>query len=238
MYEERFYRDQILSKFKIEVSFKESDLLICSDKEIASEIARGILIKYYEQIEEYVMKNPLFLTSLSPLEIDQTAPPIIKEMLENSNVTGIGPFSAVAGAVAQYVGEELLNYCQELIVENGGDIFLKINEDKIIGVYLGQEFKINNLNLKIKKRSRAFGVASSSSSLGHSLNFGKADLVSVVAKNIIIADSFATAISNRIKKVEDVDKILAEAKNKLPIEGLLVAFGEKIFLWGDLEVSS
>jgi len=238
MYEERFYRDQILSKFKIEVSFKESDLLICSDKEIASEIARGILIKYYEQIEEYVMKNPLFLTSLSSLEIDQTAPPIIKEMLENSNVTGIGPFSAVAGAVAQYVGEELLNYCQELIVENGGDIFLKINEDKIIGVYLGQEFKINNLNLKIKKRSRAFGVASSSSSLGHSLNFGKADLVSVVAKNIIIADSFATAISNRIKKVEDVDKILAEAKNKLPIEGLLVAFGEKIFLWGDLEVSS
>ena len=57
--------------------------------------------------------------------------------------------------------------------------------------------------MKIKKRNQAFGVASSSSSLGHSLNFGKADLVSVVAKNIIIADGFATAISNRIKKVED-----------------------------------
>ncbi len=238
MYEERFYRDQILSKFKIEVSFKESDLLICSDKEIAKEKAQGILVKCYEQIEEYITGNPLFLTSLSPLEIDQTAPPIIKEMLESSKVTGIGPFSAVAGAVAQYVGGELLNYCQELIVENGGDIFLKINEDKIIRVYLGQEFKINNLNLKIKKRSRAFGLASSSSSLGHSLNFGKADLVSVVAKNIIIADGFATAISNRIKKVKDVDKILAEAKDKLPIEGLLVAFGEKIFLWGDLEISS
>lgn len=238
MYEERFYRNKILSKFKIEVSFKESDLLICSDKEIAREKARGILVKYYEQIEEYVTENSLFLTSLSPLGIDRAAPPVIKEMLEVSKVTGIGPFSAVAGAVAQYVGGELLNYCQELIIENGGDIFLKINEDKIIGVYLGQEFKINNLNLKIKKRNRAFGVASSSSSLGHSLNFGKADLVSVVAKNIIIADGFATAISNRIKKVEDVDKILTEAKDRLPIEGLLVAFGEKIFLWGDLELSS
>ena len=238
MYEERFYRNKILSKFKIEVSFKESDLLICSDKEIAKEKAQGILVKYYKQIEEYITGNPLFLTSLSPLEIDQAAPPIIKEMLEASKVTGIGPFSSVAGAVAQYVGGELLNYCQELIIENGGDIFLKINQDKIIGVYLGQEFKINDLNLKIKKRSQAFGVASSSSTLGHSLNFGKADLVSVVAKNIIIADGFATAISNRIKKLEDVDKILAEAKDKLPIEGLLVAFGEKIFLWGNLEVAN
>ena len=238
MYEERFYRNKIISKFKMEVSFKESDLLICSDKEIAKEKAQNILVKYYEQIEGYAMKNPLFLTSLSPLEIDQTAPPIIKEMIESSKVTGIGPFSAVAGAVAQYVGGELLNHCRELIIENGGDIFLKINEDKIIGVYLGQEFKINNLNLKVKKRSQAFGVASSSSSLGHSLNFGKADLVSVVAKNIIIADGFATAISNRIKKLEDVDKILAEAKDKLPIEGLLVAFGEKIFLWGNLEVAN
>ncbi len=238
MYEERLYRDQIFSKFKIEVSFKESDLLICSDKVIDKEKAQGILVECYEQIEDYIKENPLFSRSLFPLEIDQTAPPIIREMLESSKVTGIGPFSAVAGAVASYVGGELLNHCQELIVENGGDIFLKINEDKIIGVYLGQEFKINNLKLKIKKRSQAFGIASSSSSLGHSLNFGKADLVSVVAKNIIIADSFATAISNRIKKVEDVDKVLDEAKNKLPIEGLLVAFGEKIFLWGDLEIAN
>ena len=238
MYEERLYRNKILSKFKIEVSFKESDLLICSDKEIVKEKVQGVLIKYYEQVEKYIMENPLFLTSLSPLKIDQVAPAIIKEMLEASQATGIGPFASVAGAVAQYVGEELLDYCQEIIVENGGDIFLKINQDKIIGVYLGQEFKVNNLNLKIKKRGQAFGVASSSSSLGHSLNFGKADLVSVVAKNVIIADGFATAISNRIKKIEDVDKILVEVKNKLPIEGLLVAFGGKIFLWGDLEVAN
>ena len=236
MYEERFYRNQVLSKFKLEVSFKESDLLICSDSQIDKTKSQDILIKYYQQIEEYINKNPLFLKSLSPLTGDQLAPPIIKEMLRSSEVTGIGPFSTVAGAIAQYVGAELLNYCQEIIVENGGDIFLKINQDKTLGVYLGQEFKIEKLNLKIKKRHQAFGIASSSASLGHSLNFGKADLVSVVAKNVIIADGFATAISNRIKRIEDVDKILAEAKDKFPIEGLLIAFGENIFLWGNLEV--
>lgn len=238
MYEERFYREQIISKFKIEVSYKESDLLICSDQEIVKEKAQSILVKYYNQIEEYIKKNPLFLTSLSPLESDRSALPIIGEMLESSKITGIGPFSAVAGAIAKYVGGDLLSCCQELVIENGGDIFLKINQDKIIGVYLGQEFKMNNLNLKIKKRKHPFGVASSSSIIGHSLNFGKADLVSVVADNIIIADGFATAISNRIKSIEDIEKILAEAKDNLPIQGLLVAFEEKMFLWGDLEVSN
>jgi len=237
MYEERFYRNQIISKFKIEISYKESDLLICSDKKIAKEKAQSILVKYYDKIEKYITKNPRFLTSLSPLENDWSAPLIIEEMLKSSKNTRVGPFSAVAGAIAKYVGEELLDYSPELIIENGGDIFLKINQDKIIGVYLGEKFKINNLNLKIKKRSQAFGIASSSSALGHSLNFGKADLVSVVAKDAIVADGFATAISNRIKKIKDIDKILIEVKDSLPIEGLLVAFDKKIFLWGDLELA-
>jgi len=237
MYEERFYRDQIISKFKIEVSYKESDILICSDKEIAKEKALELLVKYYDQIEGYVAKNPNFLTSLSPLKNDQSAPPIIREMLENSKITGIGPFAAVAGAIAKYVGEDLLDCCQELIIENGGDIFLRINQDKIIGVYLGEEFKISNFNLKVRKRDQSFGVASSSSTLGHSLNFGKADLVSVVAENIIIADGFATAISNRIKKIDDVEQVLVEVKDKLLIQGLLIAFGEKVFLWGDLKIA-
>lgn len=237
MYEERFYRDKILSKFKVEVSFKESDLLICSDKKIPGDKARTILVKYYRQIEEYIAKNPLFLTSLSPLASDPQAPSIVKDMLDSSKVTGIGPFSAVAGAIAQYVAGELLHYCQEIIVENGGDIFLKINQDKTIGIYLGRESKIDNFNLKIRKKDHPFGIASSSSRIGHSLNFGQADLVSVVAESTILADSFATSISNRIKKEKDIDRILSEVKNNFPVQGLLVAFGGKIFLWGDLELS-
>ena len=33
--------------------------------------------------------------------------------------------AAVAGAIAEAVGRELLNYSLEVIVENGGDIFTK-----------------------------------------------------------------------------------------------------------------
>lgn len=236
MYEERFYRNQVLSKFKLEVSHRESDLLICTDKNIDRNLAKNILIKYYKEIERYGKKNSLFLNSLSPLEEDKDAPVIVKKMMESSFLAGIGPFSSVAGAIAFYVGGELLRFCDEVIVENGGDIFLKINEDKQIGVYLGDKFEIENLTLKIKKRNYTFGISSSSSCIGHSLNFGRADLVTVIAKDAIIADSFATSLSNKIKKIEDISKILEKVKNVPLIEGVLAAFEGKIFLWGDLEI--
>ena len=55
MYEERFYRNKILSKFKIEVSFKESDLLICSDKEIAKGKAPELLLDGELQVDAAIV---------------------------------------------------------------------------------------------------------------------------------------------------------------------------------------
>ena len=121
MYEERFYRDSIFSKFRLEISFKESDLLISSDKEIDKELAKSILVKYYNQIESYAKENPQFFNSLSPIPHDLEAPSVIRKMIESSHLTGIGPFSSVAGAVAFYLGQELLKFADELIIENGGD---------------------------------------------------------------------------------------------------------------------
>ncbi len=237
MYQERFYRNQVLSKFKAEISYKESDLLICSSQKIDSDLAKNTLIKYYTQIEDYLKKNPKFKTSLSPLEADPKAPQIIKEMIKISQESGIGPFASVAGAVAFYVGGELIKENQELVIENGGDIFAKINQDKIIGVYLGERFKIPILNLKIKKRNKPFGVASSSSVIGESLNFGKADLVMVVAVNSIIADSYATALSNEIKTKKDIDRVLSKIKKIPSVQAILIAFNNELFFWGDLELS-
>ncbi len=236
MYEERFYRNSVSAKFRLEVFFKESDLLISSDKEIDKDRAKDILKKYYNQIEQYSAKNPQFINSLSPIFKDEAAPLIIRKMIESSRFAGIGPFSCVAGAIAFCVGRELLNLSDELIIENGGDLFLKIKQDIHLGVYLGENFKIESINLKIKSRETDFGIASSSATIGHSLNFGKADLVTVLADDAVIADSFATALSNRIKKKEDIDKILKEVKGIKQISGIVIAFDGNVYLWGDLEL--
>jgi ApbE superfamily uncharacterized protein (UPF0280 family) len=236
MYQERFYRDWSPAKFSLEVCYKESDLLIASDKEIDRVLLEGILKNYYSEIEKHIKKNQNFLTSLSPIEQDENAPAIIKDMIECSNVTGIGPFASVAGAIALYVGKELLNYADELIIENGGDIFLKINEDKRVAVYLGDRFETSAIILRVKKRDYPFGIASSSAYIGHSLNFGRADLVTVIAKDAILADGFATALSNQVKKEKDINDVFSRAKENPFLEGLLIAFEGKVFLWGEMQL--
>ena len=231
-YEERFYRLFCKNKFSMEIVYKESDLFLSLDKPIEEETVKGLVKKYYEEIAQYIKINPHFFSSLSPIEIDEDAPLIVKDMMKASLKARVGPFSSVAGAISWYVGRELLKICSEVIIENGGDLFLKINEDKRIGLYLGEKFSPSFITIKLRKRETPFGVASSSSYIGHSLNFGNADLVTVIAADSILADSFATSFSNRIKKKKDVEKIIKEVK-KLPfIEGIIIAFKNKLFLWG------
>lgn len=237
MYEERFYRNSVFSKFSIEVSFKESDLFISTDTKISKENTQDLLQKYYNQIEDYTKKNPHFLSSLSPIEEDESAPAIVNDMIQSSYLTGIGPFSAVAGAIAQYVGNDILSAANEVIVENGGDIFLKINEDKRIGIYLGERPSLKNIALEIKARDYPFGIASSSAYFGHSLNLGRADLVTVIAKDAIIADGFATSLSNRVQKETDANAVIKFAKDNPCIEAILISFEGKLFLWGDLKIA-
>lgn len=235
-YQERFYRELTRPKFGFEVSYKESDLYVSADRLVDKGAVREVLTQRYTEIEEYVKVNPLFLVSLSPVERDQSAPAIVQDMIECSYITGIGPFASVAGAVAMYVGREVLKYADEVIVENGGDIFLKINGDKAIGVYLGDSFPSPNMTLKVRKRDEPFGIASSSATMGPSLNFGRADLVTVLAKNPVVADGFATALSNRVRSADDVKGVVDTAKREPLIEGILVAVDGKVFMWGDFEI--
>ena len=238
MYEERLYRQHITSNFGIEVTYQESDLYISTDKKISVSSAREIVKKYYNQISAYIKENPLFQSSLSPAKPNEKDPDIIKEMAKCSQITGIGPFSSVAGAIAQFVGKELLEFANEVVVENGGDIFLMVTKNKKIGVHIGGDFKYPPLTINLGKRNSPFGVASSSSSFGDSLSFGKADLVTVIADSAIIADGFATSIANCVKKKDDIPKIFDTHKKNKYINGLLIAFEGNIHLWGQIELTS
>lgn len=139
-YQERFYRLSHKAQFDLEIAYKESDMYISCDKPFSRPFLVEIVKKYYEEIEEYIKNHSQFFFAFSPLDTDEDAPPIIQDMISASKISGIGPFSCVAGAIAWYVGRELMIYCQEVVVENGGDLFLKVNEDKTIGLYLGDRF--------------------------------------------------------------------------------------------------
>lgn len=236
-YNERWYRflhDKSLSA--CEVAYRESDVLFLSDPPLDRKAIGAGIKKYYELIQSYVDQNPQFTTSLSPLNQDSIAPQIIQDMITGSSLSGIGPFSCVAGAICDYLGRELMSFCEELILENGGDLFLSIKNDKTLGVYLGEYARPSSLKVRIKKRPKPFGICSSSGKIGHSFSLGRADVVTVIARDAILADTFATAFCNKLKKKEDIKKIIKEGQKYPFIEGLILACDGTLGVWGDVEL--
>ena len=103
------------------VVMKESDLIVSGIGDL-KEKTTALLYKYRKKIETYIQKHPFFKTSMRPIDMDNNAPDIIKTMIESALKTNVGPMASVAGAIAEYVGMELLLYSSEIIVENGGDV--------------------------------------------------------------------------------------------------------------------
>ncbi len=215
------------------VAVKETDLAISAAENLERK-ARRIVLKYRTQLEEYVTTNPKFQSSLEPLPCPAHAPRIIMTMIEASRKAGVGPMAAVAGAVAEEVGRELLTYSPEVIVENGGDIFIAVKRDRTIGIYAGDSPLTGHLGLEIKASDTPLGVCTSSGTVGHSLSFGKADAVVVLSKMTALADAAATAIGNRVKQAADIDAALKLGQKIDGVLGIVIVIGKDLGAWGDV----
>lgn len=251
MYEPRVYRS--LTSAKDLVGFKvieeESDLFILADSDLSSE-SKELLLKYRTQIKNYIKKNPQFQTSLEPYYVvaEQSSakiPDIIKKMADVSAKAGVGPMAAVAGAISEFVGMGLLKLSPEgsvplraknVIIENGGDIFIKTAVSRKIGIFAGKSKFSNKLAIEISPEKTPLGVCTSSGTVGHSLSFGKADAVCIVASSATLADACATSAGNIVKTEADVQKAINFAKEINGIIGAVVIIGDKIGIWGDIKI--
>ena len=115
---------------------EETDLFICASTNLKRK-ALKLVSKYRKVLKSYIEKHPSFFTAERPLSADNGIPNIIKAMLDASEKTNVGPMASVAGAIAEFVGNELAEFSPEVIVENGGDLYLKGLRDRKIGVYAG-----------------------------------------------------------------------------------------------------
>ena len=50
------------------------------------------------------------LVSLKPLNVELNAPAIVKEMSKQTQKVNVGPMASVAGAIAEFLGKELLKH--------------------------------------------------------------------------------------------------------------------------------
>ncbi len=237
MYQERRYRNLIdnSNSVSFQVSVKETDLYIRAYKDLREQ-TREIVLRYRYQIEEYIRGAPEFQTTLMPIQVDPFAPKIVKTMMEVSSLTGVGPMAAVAGSISESVGRELLELSREVIVENGGDIFLKTSKEARVGIHAGPSPLSDKVGIKINPADTPLGVSTSSGTVGHSLSFGRADAVTVISESAPLADAAATSIGNLIQDAGDFGKGLDLARKIEGIMGVLIIVGKKMVVWGEVEL--
>lgn len=237
MYEERFYREYMKADnfMNFTVIDKESDLHISAKTNLGKE-AKKYLEKYRKAIKDYGDNDIDFYRSLVPLEVSDNAHDIVRHMATAAKGADVGPMAAVAGAVSQYVGFELLKHTDEIIIENGGDIFIKTNKERRILIYAGDSPFSKQIALSISPEDTPLGICTSAGTIGHSLSFGNADAVVVLSKDTLLADATATAIGNIIKEADDINKGIEYGRVIEGIKGILIIIGDKMGAWGSIEL--
>lgn len=236
-YKERKYRNRINVKdlISFNVIVKETDLWVSAEKEFIAE-TRNLVFDCRHQLESYIGTHPEFLTTLSSYPDDLFAPRIVKMMIHSTQGLGVGPMASVAGAIAQNVGTGLLKLTGQVIVENGGDIFMKADRDITISVFAGTSPFSEKIGILIKARQMPLGICSSSGTVGHSLSKGIADAICIVSSSAVLADGAATALGNRIKTKKNLDKVAGWAGEIEGIIGGMAIVKDRIAVWGDIEV--
>ncbi|MGD9116163.1 MAG: UPF0280 family protein [Dehalococcoidia bacterium] len=236
MYQPRDYRHWVTDKGLVafNVVVKETDLYIRARSDLKRK-AQKLVTKYRGQLEQYIERHPKFFSSLDPLNVGD-APRLITEMAEAAEKTGVGPMAAVAGAIAEFVGKELLEESPEVIVENGGDIFIRSTTERIIGIYAGKSPLTGKVGLEIKAADTPLGVCTSSGTVGHSLSLGQADAVIALSKSTALADAAATAIGNVVKDEDDIPRAIQRATGIKGLNGIIVIKGDKMGLWGKVNI--
>ena len=237
MYEDRLYRERMraegLVSFKVVV--KETDLYILAATDL-SKLALEVVINHRHRLENYISRQPEFLTSFVPVRLLPGAPDVAVRMAEAADIAGVGPMAAVAGTFAEIVGEALLKESPQVIVENGGDIYIKTSVPRIIELYAGDSPLSGKVGLNIKPGDTPLGVCTSSGKVGPSISLGVAHAACVVARSAALADAAASAVGNAVSREGDVQAALDVSTTITGVLGAVVISGGVIGARGMIEL--
>jgi uncharacterized protein len=217
------------------VAVKETDLYMHAARNLKG-LALDAILKHRGYLEAYIGQWPGFVGAMTPWRMRGPAPEIVNEMAQAGKMCGVGPMAAVAGAMAAAVGRELLGESDDVMVENGGDVFIRLENPITVAIYAGKSPLSMRVGLRFGKTLDPMGVCTSSGTVGHSTSFGKADAVCVISDSCALADAAATAVGNRINGPKDLQVAVDYGSSIEGVRGLVAIFEDALAIWGDLEV--
>ncbi len=234
---ERTYRQRVFAAGMVSfrVVCQETDLMVRADRPLETETREQVLA-CRAHIEGYIRRHPRFATTLTPWQQHALAPDIVRKMIQAAGDAGVGPMAAVAGAVAESVGQRLLNYSRQAVVENGGDLFLKTDGPVVAGLFAGHSPLSMKMGIRLADTGDGIGLCTSSGTVGHSLSGGRADAVTVLARSCALADAAATSIGNRVGSPEEIKTGIAFGQRIAGVRGIVVVVGREMGAWGQVEL--
>jgi len=226
--------------YYFQVSLKETDLAIGVDKASYT----SSLLSFCENevrclrgdLETYISLHPEFRSSFEPLPVLPGAPPLAVIMAQAAYQAEVGPMAAVAGAFAQAIGQKLRNKVRDVIVENGGDIYLDSAADRLVSVFAGHSKFSYKIAIKVPAAESPLGICTSSGTVGPSISLGKADAVVIKAGNAALADAVATGAANRIQTEKDLMRAVDYVQTIKGITGILAIKDDRMAAWGNIEI--
>lgn len=222
--------------------WRETDLWVAIDRAHFRNDARRFtldrILHYRKILDEHIAHYPGFRDSLVPVVAPGGVHPLIEAMSEAARQAGTGPMSAVAGAMAEFICRDLMAEYDpdEVIIENGGDIFMKVAEPVTVAVYAGSSPLSEKIALLPGPADSPLAVCCSSATVGHAISFGTADACMIACRDGALADAYATAFCNSVKNAGMVNEVVSRALAIPEIISVVIIAGDQVGLGGETEV--
>jgi|GEM_PF-1476937 len=237
----RFHRDWLAGAdlYLTQISAKETELQIFTSRKADKHAIEEKIRLMRMDIENYIERDRMFLVSLRPVVIQKDAPLIVREMARCAKLINCGPMSTLSGAIAGFLGEELVkDGFKDVVVKNATSIFIKSRKTLAINFYTGRSKIWSKLRLKIKPKDTPLGIAIQAGSQARDINFGCADNVFVLSAHTALAQGAAVNVSNRINTKSDMQRALDFARSIKGIAGVAIILKNNMLSWGKIEISA
>jgi len=235
----RAYREAIApqgGEVTFQVVLEHTDLFVTAERDLSGpmlDFVRGLR----GELKSFMLLSPGFRESLRPVPAPEGAPLVAREMAAAAEAGNGGPMAAVAGTFAQLVADRFRADSPNLIVENGGDIFMHSTRERLVAL-LSEPESGARLGLRLGPGDFPVSLCASSATIGPSLSLGRGELVVVRSRSGAFADAAATALANLIDTADDLNLVLERAKAYAPLglEGVFAQAGGKLAVWGRMEL--
>ncbi len=192
--------------------FEEGKPLIILAEE-GAHFAMGVL-------EDLARFLPVIKKKSEGLKLKDAFPEVVRKMIESTNKMGepdLTPLAAVAGTASDAVADFIFSKGgTKIIVDNGGDIAIRLREGEIakVGIKTEIDAKRPSYIISIEPTLDIGGIATSGLG-GRSFTKGIASAATVLARTASLADSAATVIGN-FTNVEDANIARSRAEEIYP----------------------